>query len=70
MRGGKGKHSSFIVTNSFHFPHLLCAPPPPALCPSPLSVHMKVSEKLSAVAGRDGGLDSFEVLGMFHCPLQ
>lgn len=42
-----------------------------ALCPSHLtvspspccSVHMKVSEKLSAVAGRDGGLDSFEVLG-------
>ena len=59
-------------------PHLQCAPPtqlfvppPPAVCPSPTtvspspccSVHMKVSEKLSAVAGRDGGLDSFEVLG-------
>lgn len=28
------------------------------------SVYMKVTEKLSLVAGRDGGLDNMEVLGM------
>ena len=30
------------------------------------SVHMKVSEKMSAMAGRDGGLDSLEILGMIQ----
>lgn len=28
------------------------------------SVHLKLSEKMSLVAGRDGGLQSMEVLGM------
>lgn len=28
------------------------------------SVHMKVSEKLTLVAGRDGGLQNMEILGM------
>lgn len=29
-----------------------------------LSVHLKLSEKMSLVAGRDGGLQNMEVLGM------
>ena len=41
-------------------------PRPPCCVPHPLcSVHMKVSEKMSAMAGRDGGLDSLEILGMY-----
>jgi hypothetical protein len=29
-----------------------------------VSVHLKVTERLSLVAGRDGGLQSMELLGM------
>ena len=29
-----------------------------------ISVHLKMSEKMSLTAGRDGGLQSMEVLGM------
>ena len=36
----------------------------PTLSPPPPSVHLKVAEKLSLVAGRDGGLQSMEVLGL------
>ena len=43
-----------------------CVPHPSCCVPRPLcSVHMKVSEKMSAMAGRDGGLDSLEILGKY-----
>ena len=39
-------------------------PPPPCSLPSSCSVHLRISEQLKLVAGRDGGLQNMEVLGV------
>ena len=69
IRGENTLESAYGLLNSDPFSLLLPLPSPPLPSPPlpPLSsVHMRVSEKMTLVAGRDGGLQNMEVLGIIQ----
>ena len=64
IRGENTLESAYGLLNSDPFSLLLPLPSPPL--PPLSSVHMRVSEKMTLVAGRDGGLQNMEVLGIIQ----
>nr|XP_061797227.1 coatomer subunit delta-like isoform X3 [Nerophis lumbriciformis] len=62
--GGFGSGGMSSISSGSIITETIVEPEKPKITPAPVSVHLRVEEKISLTCGRDGGLQNMEVLGM------